>query len=258
MKSENVQKPENNRRDDIVIGRNSVSELLKSGRTVDHVLVANTEKKGTVLQILSKCRELGIVVKEVSPTKLDFMSSGGNHQGVIAACAVHEYSQLSDLFETAKEKGQDPFFIICDEIEDPHNLGAIIRTAEAAGAHGVIIPKRRSAALSFSVSKASAGALEHMKVVKVSNLAQTIDELKKEGVWIYGAHMDGQPWFKSDLTGAVALVIGSEGSGIGPLIRQKCDVLLSIPMCGKINSLNASVAGGILMYEVAKQRNFFL
>ena len=169
--------------------------------------------------------------------------------------AVKEYSSVEDIFATAEERNEPPFIIICDEIEDPHNLGAIIRTAEAAGAHGVIIPKRRSASLSFTVAKTSAGAVEFMHVARVTNLPQTIDELKKRGVWVYCADMDGEPFYKSNLKGAIALVIGSEGNGVGRLVKEKCDVTLSMPMKGKINSLNASVAAGILMYEVSRQRD---
>jgi len=257
LKKKGLIKNLENQRDDMIIGRNAVLELLKSGRTVDSVLMSSGDKKGTIVQIMAKCREKGIVLKEVSSVKLDFMCAKGNHQGVIALCAVHEYASLDDIFEAAEKKGQPPFIIICDEIEDPHNLGAIIRTAEAVGANGLIIPKRRSASLSFSVAKASAGATEYLPVVKVSNLVQTIEELKQRGVWIFGAHMEGNPWCKADLKGSVAIVIGSEGNGIGNLIKQKCDLLLSLPMSGKINSLNASVAGGILMYEVARQRVYY-
>ena len=196
-------------------------------------------------------KEKGAVVKEVDSKKLDFMCGGANHQGVAAYVAAHEYSSIDEIFAYAEEKGEAPFIVVCDEIEDPHNLGAIIRTAECAGVHGVIIPKRRSASLNFTVGKTSAGALEYMRVARVSNLASTIDELKEKGCWVYGADMDGTDYKKTDFSGAVVLVIGSEGKGIGKLIRQKCDAIVSLPMKGNINSLNASVAAGILMYEVS-------
>lgn len=239
----------------LVIGRNAVSEAIRAGREIDTLMVAAGERGGSVGKIIAQCREKGVVVKEVDRRKLDKICCGGNHQGVAAFIAAYEYSTIDDIFNLAKSRDEEPFIIVCDEIEDPHNLGAIIRTAEAAGAHGVIIPKRRSASLSFAVSKTAAGALEYVPVARVSNLPGTIDELKKRGVWFYGADMDGEPWNTVSFgKSAVALVIGSEGAGIGRLVKSKCDVIVSLPMRGKINSLNASVAAGILMYEVAKQR----
>ena len=214
-----------------------------------------TIRSGSIPKIVADAKKAGIVIKEVDPKKLDFVCGHNNHQGIAAFGAVKEYSSVEDIFATAEERGESPFIIICDEIEDPHNLGAIIRTAEAAGAHGVIIPKRRSASLSFTVAKTSAGAVEFMHVARVTNIPQTIDELKKRGVWVYCADMDGEPFYKSNLKGAIALVIGSEGNGVGRLVKEKCDVTLSMPMKGKINSLNASVAAGILMYEVSRQRD---
>ncbi|MEG1846744.1 MAG: 23S rRNA (guanosine(2251)-2'-O)-methyltransferase RlmB, partial [Oscillospiraceae bacterium] len=201
------------------------------------------------------CRESGGVVKEVDSKKLDYMCGGATHQGIAAYVASHEYSSVSDILEYAEEKGEKPFIIVCDEVEDPHNLGAIIRTAEAAGAHGIIIPKRRSASLNFTVGKTSAGALEYMRVARVSNLAQTLDELKEKGCWVYGADMDGTDYKKTDVSGSVVLVVGGEGNGLGRLIKEKCDFVLSLPMKGQINSLNASVAAGILMYEISSKRN---
>ena len=183
------------------------------------------------------------------------MCFNANHQGVAAKCAVKEYSTIDDIFSLAEEKGEAPFIIVCDEIEDPHNLGAIIRTAEAAGAHGVIVPKRRSAPLSFAVAKTSAGAVEFMHVARVTNIPQTIDELKKRGVWVYCADMDGEPFYKRNLKGAIALVIGSEGNGVGRLVKEKCDFVVSIPLYGQVNSLNVSCAAAILLAEVARQRN---
>ena len=199
-------------------------------------------------------REMNITVKEVSPAKLDAMC-GGSHQGIAALTAVHEYSSVDDIFALAESRGEAPFVILCDGIEDPHNLGAIIRTAEAAGAHGVIIPKRRAVGLTWAVGKASAGALEYMPVARVANLSACIEDLKKRGLWIYCADMDGQTWCNGDLTGAVGLVIGGEDSGVSRLVREKCDGVLSLPMKGSINSLNASVACAIVIYEITRQRS---
>lgn len=238
----------------LIIGRNAVLEALRSERAIDTLLVAKGERNGSIGRIIADCRNRGAVIKEVDKRKLDFLCGGGNHQGVAAYAASHEYADLEDIFSLAKERDENPFIIICDELEDPHNLGAIIRTAECAGAHGIIIPKRRSVSLTWAVSKASAGALEYMPVARVTNLAAAIDELKERGVWIYSADMDGKPFFETDFSGAVGLVIGSEGNGVGKLIREKSDFIVSLPMKGKINSLNASVAAGILMYEVARQR----
>lgn len=240
--------------DNLIIGRNAVIELLKSGREVENVLVSKGDREGSINLILSMCRERSIVVKTVDRKKLDFMCGNANHQGVAANVPAHEYSSVDDILEYAKSKDEPPFLIICDGIEDSHNLGAIIRTAEACGAHGIIIPKRRNVGLNFIVSKTSCGALEYMRVARVSNLACTIDDLKKKNIWVYCADMDGQPWCKTDFSGGCALVIGSEGKGVGRLIRGKCDVTVSLPMCGEVNSLNASVAAGIIMYEVTKQR----
>lgn len=238
----------------LIIGRNAVLEALRSERAIDTLLVAKGERNGSIGRIIADCRNRGAVIKEVDKRKLDFLCGGGNHQGVAAYAASHEYAELEDIFSLAKERDEKPFIIICDELEDPHNLGAIIRTAECAGAHGIIIPKRRSVSLTWAVSKASAGALEYMPVARVTNLAAAIDELKERGVWIYSADMDGKPFFETDFSSAVGLVIGSEGNGVGKLIREKSDFIVSLPMKGKINSLNASVAAGILMYEVARQR----
>lgn len=242
------------KQDEIIIGRNSVKEAIISGHTIDSILIAKGERNGAINIIIRKAKELKIPVKETDSKRLDFLCDGGHHQGVIAIVAAHEYAGIDDIFDTANKKGELPFIIVADEIEDPHNLGAIIRTAECAGAHGVIIPNRRAVGLTFTVSKSAAGALEHIKVARVANIAKTIDQLKKQGLWIYGADMEGQTYCKSDLKGAIALVIGNEGFGMSRLVKEKCDVILSIPLCGKINSLNASVAAGILMYEVTRQR----
>ncbi|MGN1202359.1 MAG: 23S rRNA (guanosine(2251)-2'-O)-methyltransferase RlmB [Eubacterium sp.] len=247
-------KDENVTNDNLIIGRNAVIELLKSGREVENVLIAKGEHEGSINRIIAMCREKGIVIKNVDRKKLDFMCAGGNHQGVAANVPAHSYSTVDEILEYAQSKGEKPFIIICDEIEDSHNLGAIIRSAEACGVHGIIIPKRRNVGLNFIVAKTSCGALEYMRVARVSNLASTIDELKKKNIWVYCADMDGQAWCKTDFSGGCALVIGSEGHGVGRLIKEKCDVAVSLPMRGKVNSLNASVAAGVIMYEVAKQR----
>lgn len=238
----------------LIIGRNAVMEALRSGREIDKLFLAKGNTHGPIKAIIAKCAERGILIKEVPVSKLDFMCGGANHQGVILSAAAHNYSSVEDILIAAKNKNEPPFIIICDGIEDPHNLGAIIRTAEAAGAHGVIIPKHRAVALTTTVSKAACGALEYVPVAKVTNLSDTIDKLKESGVWVFGAEMSESDWCSVDYTGAVALVIGSEGKGLGALVKKKCDGLISLPMCGHINSLNASVAAGILMYEVTRQR----
>ncbi len=239
---------------DLIIGRNAVAEALRSGREIDSLLIARGDRSGSLGKLIAMSREKGIVVKEVDKKKLDFMCGDGNHQGVAAFAAAHAYADVEDIFRAAEEKGEKPFIIVCDEIEDPHNLGAIIRSADASGAHGVIIPKRRNAGLSYAVGKTSAGAIEYVPVARVANLPSLLDELKERGLWVYGADMDGQSWHQTDFSGGVALVIGSEGKGLGRLVKEKCDVIVSLPMKGQVNSLNASVAAGILMFEVAKQR----
>ena len=239
-------------REDIVIGRNGVIELLKSGRAVESILVTGGEIQGSIVKILAMAKEQGIPVKETSPAKLDNMCGHQHHQGVIAVTGAANDSSMEDIY---KKAGDQPLFvIIADEITDPHNLGAIIRTAEIAGAHGVIIPKRGSVGLTVTVAKTSAGAVEHLPVVRVSNLAATVDQLKKDGVWVYGTDMEGQCWCEIDYTGPVALIVGSEGKGMSRLLTDKCDFIASLPMYGEINSLNASVAAGIVMYEIARQR----
>ena len=240
--------------DDVIAGRNAVYEALKSGRPVDSILIAKGNTGGPVGRIVSLCREKGVTIKDVSQAKLDALCAGLNHQGVAAIAAAHEYSTVEDILKRAEKKKEPPFIIIADEINDPHNLGAIIRTAEAAGAHGIIIPKRGAVGLTAAVGKASCGALEYMPVARVSNLVSTVEELKKMNIWIYGAEMSGQPDYQTDFSGACALVIGSEGFGISRLLREKCDFLVSLPMRGKIESLNASVAAGILMYEIVRRR----
>lgn len=238
-----------------ISGRNAVMEAIKSDRPIECILIARGGHTGSLSAIIAKAKAKDIAIKEVSPLKLDGICPDGKHQGVVASAASAEYVSLDRLFEIADERGEPPFFIIADEIEDPHNLGAIIRTADAAGVHGVIIPKRRSAGLNYTVGKASAGAVEYVSVAKVANIAQCIDTLKERGVWIYGADMQGQTWCQTDMKGACAIVIGNEGHGMSRIVREKCDFVVSMPMFGQINSLNASVAAGILMYEAARQRN---
>ena len=250
-----MQNNENDIKNETIEGRNAVIEALRVGRSIDKIFIAKGETDKTLGHIASKAREAGIVVVNADRRKLDFMSVTHAHQGVIALVGVSEYCSVDDILAVAQERGEAPFVIVCDEVSDPRNLGAIIRSAECAGAHGVIIPKRRSASLSFSVAKTAAGALEYVPVVRVANLPGTIDELKKRGLWIYGADMDGKCWCQQDYNGAVGLVIGSEGNGIGRLVREKCDFIVSLPMKGKITSLNASVAAGILMYEISRQRS---
>lgn len=237
-------------------GRNAVLEVLKSGRDIEKIIVQKGNVEGTIRRIAGMAKERGIVVQEAARQKLDEMSQTKNHQGVIAIVSEHEYAEVDDILRSAAEKGEKPFIIILDNITDPHNLGAVIRTAECAGAHGVIIPKRRSVGLTAVVGKTSAGALEYMPVARVTNIARTIEELKKQGVWVACADMDGEDYYDTSLDGAIALVIGSEGEGVSRLVKEKCDFTVSIPMYGKISSLNASVAGALLMYEVVRQRNY--
>lgn len=236
-----------------IIGRNPVTEALKANKNIDTIYV-NSEAGGSIGVICGLAKDRGIVVKQVTDVKLSAMCNGASHQGVIAVGACAEYVSPEEILEISARKGTKPFIIICDEIEDPHNLGAIIRTAEAAGADGLIIPKRRSASLNSTVFKSSAGAASWLPVAKVANIAAVIDMLKENGVWIYGTDASGEDYTKVSLTGPCALVIGSEGFGMGRLVREKCDYLVSLPMNGKITSLNASVAAGIFMYEAVRQR----
>lgn len=237
-------------------GRNAVLELLKSGRDIDKIIVAKGNVEGTIKRIIGDASRKGIVIQEVARQKLDEISQTKNHQGVIAIASAHSYATVDEIFENARAKGEPPFIIILDGITDPHNLGAIMRSAECAGAHGIIIPKRRSVGLTATVGKTSAGAIEYMPVAKVTNIASTIDELKEKGVWVACTDMDGQNYFEADLTGAIAIVIGSEGEGVSRLVKEKCDFTVSIPMFGSISSLNASVAAGLIMYEIVRKRRF--
>ncbi|WP_342590182.1 23S rRNA (guanosine(2251)-2'-O)-methyltransferase RlmB [Clostridium muellerianum] len=236
-------------------GRNAVIEVLRSERTVEQILVANGDVSGSINMILALAKEKKVVIKQVDRKKLDQLSQTGVHQGVIAQITPYKYCDVDDIIKHAEEKGEKPFIVILDEIEDPHNFGSIIRTAETCGVHGIIIPKRRNVGLTPAVYKASVGAVEHMKIAKVTNINNVIDKLKEKKIWVYGADMAGESYcYDVDFRGAVALIIGSEGKGILKLTKNKCDVLVKIPMVGKISSLNASVAGGILMYEILKQR----
>ena len=240
---------------DKIIGRNPVQEAIKSGREIDKIMVKKGEIKGSLIPIIKKARDMGIPVIEADRNKLDQIAEGGNHQGVIAYVAAHDYASLDDIFKNAENKGHAPFIVILDKITDPHNFGSIIRTANCAGADGIIIPKRGNVGLNEVVAKTSAGAIEYVPVCKVTNIAQTIDALKDRGVWVAGAEAGGDTMYKTDLKGSMALVIGSEGEGISRLVKEKCDFLVEIPMFGDVNSLNASVAAAVLMYEIVRQRN---
>ena len=236
-------------------GRNAVIEAFRSGRTVDRLYMLDGSQEGAMMTIRREAKKHGTAVKYVTRQRLDQISETGAHQGVIAMLAAYHYGEIDDLFDRAREKDEDPFFIILDNIEDPHNLGAIIRTANVCGAHGVIIPKDRAVGLTATVAKASAGALNFTPVVKVTNIGRTIDELKERGMWFVCADMDGTPMTKLNMTGSIGLVIGAEGDGVSRLVRDKCDMVASIPMKGEVNSLNASVAAGILCYEIVRQRD---
>ncbi len=238
---------------DLIYGRNAVMELIKSDALVDVVFV-NKNAGGSISKICALAAQKGVVVKQVDERKLDSLCYGAAHQGCAAMTACAQYCTVGDILQAANDKGEQPLIVICDEIEDPHNLGAIIRSCEAAGVHGIIIPKRRSASLNHTVYKTSAGAASWVKVARVSNLVAAIDELKQNGVWIYGADAKGESVYSTDLTGAVAMVIGSEGFGMGRLVGESCDFLISLPMFGKVNSLNASVAAGLCVYEAVRQR----
>ncbi len=240
--------------DNKIIGRNPVSEALKSGVNIEKIMIKKGKQEGSIIPLIRKAKDKGIFVQEVDKNKLDVLSDGENHQGIIAVVCEYSYSTVSEILAEAKEKEEEPFVIICDKIQDPHNLGAIIRTSACVGAHGVIIPKRNSATLNSVVAKTSAGALMHMKVAQVTNISECIRDLKDQGLWIAGADMDGADMYSSNLTGALGLVIGNEGEGISRLVKENCDFLVSIPMTGKISSLNASVAGAVLMYEAIRQR----
>lgn len=239
-------------RNDVVYGRNSVMETLKGDREIDNIYIQKGEAKGSLLKIKAMAAERSVPVKEASIVKLDALADGGNHQGVALVVAAWHYSEMEDIFVKAGQEA--PLILIADGIEDPHNLGAIIRTAEGAGAHGIIIPKRGSVGLTATVAKTASGALEHLPVVRVPNIVAAIEELKKRSIWVYAADFEGRDWCTQDYSGGVALVVGAEGKGISRLVREKCDFIVSLPMRGQISSLNASVATGIVLYEIARQR----
>lgn len=235
-------------------GRNAVLEAYRSGKTIDRLFVLDGCKDGPVLSIVREAKKGDTVIQYVSKERLDQMSDTGKHQGVIAYAAAYEYAQVEDMLALAQERNEPPFLILLDGIEDPHNLGAIIRTANQAGAHGVIIPKRRAVGLTATVAKTSAGALNYTPVAKVTNLAQTMESLKEKGLWFVCADMDGEVMYRCNLTGPIGLVIGSEGEGVSRLVKEKCDFVAKVPMFGQIDSLNASVAAGVLAYEIVRQR----
>ncbi len=238
----------------LVIGRNAVRELLSGGRDIDKLYVQSGEREGSLKALVAEARERKIPVIELERSRLDSMASGLSHQGVAAVCAEHNYSSIDEIIEYAESLGEKPFIAILDGVEDPHNLGAIMRSAECLGVHGIIIPKRRAVGLTPVVAKASAGAIEYMRVAKVTNIAVTVDELKERGFWIYGADMGDSMYYDTDLRGSVALVLGSEGFGISRLVKEKCDFIVSIPILGNVNSMNVSCAAAVLFAEAARQR----
>ena len=239
----------------IIEGRNPIIEALKNNRSIEKIMVNKASKEGSIKKILAMAKENKVIIQEVDRHKLDEMSESHAHQGVIAITSDYRYYDLDEILEIPKERGEDPVFIILDGITDPHNLGSIIRTADAVGAHAVIIPKRRSVQITPIVAKASAGAVEYLPVCKVTNIVNTIKTLKENGLWIAAVDMDGQTFYQQNLGGPLGLVVGSEGEGISRLVKQNCDFTVSMPMSGNVTSLNASVAGGILLYEVYRQRN---
>ena len=250
MKKEDL-KQENS---SLLEGRNPVLEAYRAGKTVDKLYILDGSREGSVLSIVREARKQGTLISFVKKEQLDRMSQTGAHQGVIAQVAAYKYAEVEDILNKAEDKGEAPFIFILDEIEDPHNLGSMIRTADLCGAHGVIIPKRRSAGITPAAAKASAGAVNYVPVAKVSNIASTVEELKKRGIWAVCAAMDGDVMYSADLTGPIALVIGNEGSGVSRLVREKCDMCVSIPMKGNIDSLNASAACAVLAFEIVRQR----
>lgn len=245
---------EQEQRSDLLFGRNAILEALKAEREINTIVVAEGDKSGSLLKIMAAAKDRGVPVKFADSAKLETLTGSKHHQGVMAYVAAHRYAELEDVFSLAEGRGEALFVLIADEIEDPHNLGALIRTAEACGVHGLIVPKRRSVGLTPVVAKTSAGAIEHLPVVRVSNIVQTIELLKKRGVWVYGTDMQGTLIYEADFSGPIALVIGSEGKGLSRLTKEKCDDLFRLPMLGEVSSLNASVAGGVFMYEIVRQR----
>lgn len=241
--------------DDVLVGRNAVTEALKSGRGINKLWIASGDREGSVAEIAALAKERGIVVQYVERAKIEALAGGHRHQGVLAYVAPVPYAELEDILKAAEEKGEAPFLVLLDELEDPHNLGALLRTADATGVHGILIPKRRSVSLNATVAKTSAGAVEYVPVARIGNIAQTLKTLKEKGFWVAGADMDGEKaYYEADLTGPLVLVVGSEGKGMSRLTKEACDFIVRMPMVGRINSLNASVAGSILMYESMRQR----
>ncbi len=241
--------------DDVLVGRNAVTEALKAGRGINKILLAEGDKEAFASEIMNLAKERKIICQFVERSKIEAIAAGHRHQGVLAYVAPVEYAELEDILKAAEEKGEAPFLLLLDELEDPHNLGALLRTADATGVHGVLIPKHRSVPLNATVAKTSAGAIEYVPVARIGNIAQTLKALKEKGFWVAGADMDGaQTYYEADLTGSLVLVVGSEGRGMSRLTKEACDFIVSMPMVGKINSLNASVAGSILMYESMRQR----
>lgn len=241
--------------DDVLVGRNAVTEALKSGRGINKLWIASGDREGSVAEIAALAKERGIVVQYVERAKIEALAGGHRHQGVLAYVAPVPYAELEDILKAAEAKGEAPFLVLLDELEDPHNLGALLRTADATGVHGILIPKRRSVSLNATVAKTSAGAVEYVPVAHIGNIAQTLKKLKEKGFWVAGADMDGEKaYYEADLTGPLVLVVGSEGKGMSRLTKEACDFIVRMPMVGRINSLNASVAGSILMYESMRQR----
>ncbi|MBQ1614150.1 MAG: 23S rRNA (guanosine(2251)-2'-O)-methyltransferase RlmB [Selenomonas sp.] len=241
--------------EDVLIGRNAVTEALRAGRGINKILLADGDREGQVSEIIALAKERGIILQFVERSKIESVAGGLRHQGVMAYVAPVAYAELDDILRKAEEAGEPPFLLLLDELEDPHNLGALLRTADATGVHGVLIPKRRSVPLTATVAKTSAGAVEYVPVARIGNISQTLKNLKEKGFWVAGADMDGsQNYYEADLTGPLVLVVGSEGKGMGRLTKEQCDFIVKMPMVGKINSLNASVAGSILMYESMRQR----
>jgi 23S rRNA (guanosine2251-2'-O)-methyltransferase len=242
--------------EELIVGRNSVREALKSGRPINKLLLSRGEKHGSILEIINLARQQGLVVQEIDPAKLESISGGIRHQGIAALVSPVPYADVDTILGDAYNRSEDPFIVLLDELEDPHNVGAILRTADAAGVHGVLLPQRRSCSLSAAVAKTSAGAVEYMPVARIGNITQTIEKLKKRGLWVVGADAEAEKdYFNVDLTGPLLVIVGNEGKGLGRLVKEQCDYLVRIPMRGRISSLNASVACSLLLYEVLRQRD---
>lgn len=241
--------------EEFIIGRNSVAEVIKSGRSINKILVAKGERQGSLKNIVGQALKAGLLIQEVDHAKLDSIAPGQRHQGIIAYAAPIQFVEVADIIQIAHSKGEPAFLVLLDELEDPHNVGAILRTADGAGCHGLLLPKRRTAPISATVAKTSSGAVEYVPIAQIGNVSQTIKSLKKQGVWVIGADMDGEKnYYEADLTGPIAVVVGNEGQGLSRLTKENCDLLVKIPMKGRMTSLNASVACSLLLYEVLRQR----